>query len=76
MSFPLSRTVRIVVPTIAGGPTDFIARTLAQHMADTFGQSVIVENKPGASGMIAADFVAKAPPCPNQSGSPMSRPRW
>lgn len=57
-----SRTVRFIVPFGPGGPADNISRTLAQRMAETWKQPVIVENKPGASGMIGAEMVAKAPP--------------
>lgn len=60
-SFP-ARTVTLVVPFAAGGPTDVVARTLAQSMARTLGQSVVVENKVGAGGTIAAGYVAKATP--------------
>ena len=60
-TFP-SRSVRFVVPYGAGGPADSISRTLAQRMAETWKQPVIVENKPGASGIIGADLVAKSPP--------------
>jgi tripartite-type tricarboxylate transporter receptor subunit TctC len=56
------RTVRIVVAFPAGGPTDFVARLLADKLPVLIGQSVIVENKPGANGAIGADFVAKAAP--------------
>lgn len=59
--FP-SRTVTLVVPFAAGGPTDVVARTLAQSMSRTLGQSVVVENKLGAGGTIAATHVAKANP--------------
>jgi tripartite-type tricarboxylate transporter receptor subunit TctC len=57
-----SRTIKIVVISPAGGGNDFIARTLAQKLEDEFKQPVIVENKPGASGIIASDFVAKSAP--------------
>lgn len=57
-----SKPIRIIVPTAAGGGNDFIARTLALKLEESFKQPVIVENKPGASGMIATSFVAKAPP--------------
>ena len=57
-----SRLIRLVVPNPAGGPTDAIARTVAQVFGETFKQTVIVDNKPGASGMIATDAVAKAAP--------------
>jgi tripartite-type tricarboxylate transporter receptor subunit TctC len=59
--FP-SRTVRLVVAFPAGGPTDFVARLLADKLRTLIGQSVIVENKPGANGAIGADYVAKAEP--------------
>lgn len=58
--FP-SRLVRIVPFGTAGGPIDSIARTYAEKLQQRFGQSVVVDAKPGAAGIIAADFVAKAP---------------
>lgn len=57
-----SRPVRIVVPFSAGGGTDTVARVLAQKLGEKFNQSFVVENKPGASGMIGAAAVAKASP--------------
>jgi tripartite-type tricarboxylate transporter receptor subunit TctC len=59
--FP-TKPVRFIVGYVPGGATDLSARVLAPKMAEAFGQSVVVENRPGASGMIAAEFVAKAPP--------------
>ncbi len=56
------KPVRIIVGYPAGGPTDVIARTLAQKLSLAFGQQVIVDNRPGASGMIGAELAAKAPP--------------
>ncbi len=53
------RTVRIVVPYSAGGGTDLVARVLAQALGAKLGQSFIVENRPGASGMIGAQVIAK-----------------
>jgi tripartite-type tricarboxylate transporter receptor subunit TctC len=57
-----TRPVRIVVSFSAGGGTDTVARVLAQKLGEKFGQSFVVENKPGASGMIGAAAVAKASP--------------
>ena len=57
-----SRPVALVVPFAAGGPTDVVARTLAASMSKTLGQTVLVENKLGAGGTVAANYVAKAQP--------------
>lgn len=57
-----SRAVYLVVPFAAGGPTDVLARTLAAAMTRPLGQTVIVENKPGAGGTLGATAVAKATP--------------
>ena len=57
-----SAPVRIVVPFQAGGLTDILARAIAQHAAQNLGQPFVVENKPGASGNIGADTVAKSKP--------------
>jgi len=57
-----NRPVRWVVPFPAGGPTDTLSRILVARLAEIWGQSVVVENKGGASGAIGTDFVAKAPP--------------
>jgi tripartite-type tricarboxylate transporter receptor subunit TctC len=59
--YPL-RAIRIIVPYAAGGNSDVIARTLAAKLSESVGQPVIVDNRPGASGIIGADVVAKAPP--------------
>ena len=59
--FP-TRTVTLVVPFAAGGPTDVVARTLGAAMTKSLGQTVVVENKLGAGGTIAANYVAKANP--------------
>lgn len=58
--FP-GRSITFVVPFGAGSATDILARAVGQAVATETKQSVVVENKPGASGMIAAQFVAKAP---------------
>ncbi len=57
-----SRPIRIVVPFAAGGPSDVLARTLAQKLQEAWGQPAIVDNRTGASGIIGADFVAKSAP--------------
>ena len=57
-----SRPITIIVPFAAGGPTDVIARTLAQHMRISLGQSVVVENVAGANGNIGVGRVARAAP--------------
>jgi tripartite-type tricarboxylate transporter receptor subunit TctC len=57
-----SRTARIVVGFGAGGGTDAVARIAAQKLQDMLGGSFLVENKPGASGRLAPDFVAKSSP--------------
>jgi tripartite-type tricarboxylate transporter receptor subunit TctC len=60
-NFP-SRPIRIVVPSPAGGPSDFAARAVSQRLPQYVGQPVIVDNRPGGAGLIGADLVAKAPP--------------
>ena len=58
---PLSnRAIKIVVPFGAGGVADLTARIVAQKMAENLGQAVVIENKPGAGGVVAGDGVAKA----------------
>jgi tripartite-type tricarboxylate transporter receptor subunit TctC len=57
-----SRTIRIIVPFPAGGPTDILSRVIAQKMSEDWGQPVVVENRPGADTVIGAMQVAKAPP--------------
>ncbi|WP_237380706.1 tripartite tricarboxylate transporter substrate binding protein [Cupriavidus sp. SW-Y-13] len=54
--------LRLVLPYPAGGPTDLLARVVAVKMSESLGQSVVVDNKPGASGMIGAEAVARATP--------------
>ena len=60
-SYP-SKTITIVVPTAPGGANDAMARIVAQGLSQKLGQPVIVDNKPGANGAIATEFVARATP--------------
>src|SRR6476659_5663440 len=60
-AFP-AKTARLVVPFPPGGPLDATGRAIAQKLTEAWGQSVVVENKPGAGGNIGADFVAKSAP--------------
>jgi tripartite-type tricarboxylate transporter receptor subunit TctC len=57
-----NRPIRLIVPFAAGGAVDVLARLLGMKLADQLGQPVIVENRPGAGGTLAADAVAKSPP--------------
>ena len=57
-----SKPIRFILPFPSGSATDQIARIVGRDMAETLGQPVVVENKPGAGGAIAAEFVAKSPP--------------
>ena len=60
-SYP-SRPIRMIVPFTPGGSTDIYARTLSPKLADAVGQQVVVDNRPGAGGMLGAELAAKAPP--------------
>jgi tripartite-type tricarboxylate transporter receptor subunit TctC len=57
-----NKLIRIIVPSTAGGPPDQIARMVATKLTTTLGQSVIVENRAGAGGMLGTAYVAKTPP--------------
>lgn len=57
-----SKPISLIVPFPAGGTTDVLARALGEKLAQSLGQPVIVENKPGAGATLGADFVAKAKP--------------
>src|SRR5512132_3122441 len=60
-AFP-SRSIKIVVPFPAGGPSDVLARMIGQKMSEDWGQPVVIENRPGANTVIGAQLVAKAAP--------------
>src|SRR3954465_4077912 len=57
-----NRAIKMVVPFAAGGGTDVLARIIAQNLNSKWGQPVVVENQPGASGAIGTRAVMKAPP--------------
>src|SRR3977135_291783 len=56
------RTITIIVPLLAGGSADLVARIFAQHFQAKYGLPVVIENKGGAGGSIGTGIVAKAPP--------------
>ncbi|MDB5809726.1 MAG: hypothetical protein JWN94_1848 [Betaproteobacteria bacterium] len=57
-----SKPIRILVPFVPGGATDILARLVANNLTQTWGQQVVVDNRPGANGILAADLTAKATP--------------
>lgn len=57
-----TKPIRLIVPDAPGGSPDILGRILAQKMADSMGQQVIVENRPGAAGLLAAEIAARAAP--------------
>ena len=59
-AFP-SKPLKLIVPNAAGGGADLTARTVGQKIAETLGQSVVIDNRPGAGGVVAGDMVARAP---------------
>ena len=61
-SLAQTASVRLIVAFPPGGPNDFVARNLSETLGKELGQTVIVENKPGANGIIAAEYVIKSPP--------------
>src|SRR3954465_6624224 len=67
-AFPLyaadypDKPIRILVPFVPGGATDILARLVGQGLTDQWRQQVVVDNRPGANGIIAADVTAKAIP--------------
>ena len=56
------KTIRMIVPFAAGGPTDVIARTIAQKLTESWGQPVVIDNRGGAGGNLGTDIAAKAAP--------------
>ena len=56
------RPIRLIVPFTPGGGTDIIARALGQHLSSAFGQSIVIDNRPGGNTVIASDIVAGARP--------------
>ena len=57
-----ARTVEVVVPYAPGGPIDVWGRILAQELTKAFGQSVVLDNRPGENGIVGTDILAKSPP--------------
>ena len=57
-----NKPIKAIVPFAAGSATDQIGRAFAQKMSESLGQPIVVENKPGANGMLGADAAAKAAP--------------
>lgn len=57
-----SKPIKVIVPYAPGGATDILARMVAAKLQESWGQTVVVENKPGASGVLGNDAVAKSPP--------------
>jgi tripartite-type tricarboxylate transporter receptor subunit TctC len=57
-----TRPIRMVIAFPAGGPTDFVGRVIAEKLKTLLGQSIVVDNRPGANGAIGADYVAKSEP--------------
>src|SRR5262245_32766096 len=60
-SFP-SKPIRVIIPFVAGGSSDIVGRAIGAKFQELLGQPAVVENKPGANGAIAAEFVAKSDP--------------
>ncbi len=60
-AFP-AKPIRVIIPFVAGGSSDIVGRAIASKFQEHLGQPAVVENRPGANGAIAAEFVAKAEP--------------
>ena len=59
-SYP-TKPIRLIVPFLGGGQTDVVARTISQKLSESFGQQVVVDNRPGAAGSIGVDIALKSP---------------
>ncbi len=59
-SYP-TKPIRFIVPQAAGGSTDILSRTVGQKLSEAFGQPVVMDNRPGANGIVGTEMVAKAP---------------
>ena len=57
-----NKSIRMIVAFPPGGPVDFVARSIGETLGKELGQTIIIENKPGANGIIAAEYVIKSPP--------------
>src|SRR3954447_14479316 len=57
-----TKPIRVIIPFVAGGSSDIVGRAIGAQVQELLGQPAVVENKPGANGAIAAEFVAKAEP--------------
>lgn len=57
-----TKPIRLIVPWVAGGGTDIVARIITLKLAENLGQPIVIDNRPGANGIIGAEIAAKAPP--------------
>jgi len=57
-----AKTVRIIVPLAAGGPSDLLARVVGQKMSEAWSQPVVIDNRPGANGVVGCELVARSAP--------------
>src|SRR5688572_12790570 len=57
-----TKSIRIIVPFGAGGPSDFLVRTVGQKLTESWGQQLIVDNRAGANGVVGAELTARAAP--------------
>ena len=55
-----SKAIRVILPFAPGGPTDLLGRVVGQKMTESWGQSVVVESRTGANGIVASEFVARS----------------